>query len=90
MVNYQYSVVDVFTERAFNGAQITVFTDADGLSDAQMQTMARETNHSDTVFVVPANKGGSARLKVFSPQGEREVGSHGSAVLVGEGKMRCP
>ena len=76
MMNYQYSVVDVFTEQPFSGAQITVFTEADGLSDTQMQAMARETNHSDTVFVVPASKGNAARLKVFSPQGEREVGSH--------------
>lgn len=75
-MNYPYSVVDVFTESAFGGAQITVFTEAEGLSDKQMQTLARETNHSETVFVVPPNKGGAVRLQVFSPQGEREVGSH--------------
>jgi trans-2,3-dihydro-3-hydroxyanthranilate isomerase len=69
-------VVDVFTEREFGGAQITVFTEAAGLSDTQMQTMASETSHSDTVFVVPPSNGGAARLKAFSPEGEREVGSH--------------
>lgn len=73
---YQYSLVDVFTEQPFSGAQITVFTEADGLNDTQMQAMASETNHSDTVFVVPSGRGNTARLKVFSPQGEREVGSH--------------
>ncbi len=75
-MNYQYSVVDVFTDRPFSGAQITVFTEAAGLSDLQMQAMARETNHSDTVFVIDGSDDIAARLKVFSPQGEREVGSH--------------
>ena len=70
-----YYIVDVFTRRPFNGAQISVFPQSDGLSDEQMQRLARETNHSETVFV----SGSSAQrstLRVFSPKGEKGIGSH--------------
>lgn len=75
-MNYQYYTVDVFTNKPFNGAQITVFPHAEGLSDSQMQAMAGETNHSETVFLSPGRGDSAAELRVFSPQAERSVGSH--------------
>ena len=39
---YRYSVVDVFTETPFEGNPLAVFLDSGGLSDAEMQTIARE------------------------------------------------
>ena len=99
-MQYPYSVVDVFTEQAFSGAQITVFTRADGLSEGQMQTLARETNHSETVFVLPSTGGSAASLRVYSPQGERMAGSHTTVaaafalaqtgvIQVGNGLSKC-
>jgi trans-2,3-dihydro-3-hydroxyanthranilate isomerase len=39
--------LDVFTSRALEGNQLAVFTDARGLSDAEMQALAKEMNLSD-------------------------------------------
>lgn len=71
-----YKIVDVFTQQAFGGAQITVFPDASALNDQQMQNIAREINHSESVFVVPGAAGGDTELKIFSPRGPRPPGSH--------------
>ncbi len=75
-MDYTFHTVDVFTPTPFNGAQITVFPKADGLTARQMQIMAREINHPETVFILPGKNNVSAELKVFSPQSERAVGSH--------------
>jgi trans-2,3-dihydro-3-hydroxyanthranilate isomerase len=43
--------VDVFAESAFSGNALAVFPDPGDLSRAQMQTIAREMNLSETTFV---------------------------------------
>ena len=43
--------VDVFTTRPLQGNQLAVFTDAHGLSDAEMQSLAKEMNLSETTFI---------------------------------------
>jgi len=48
-----YLLLDVFTRRPLEGNQLAVFTDARGLSDAEMQALARETNLSETTFIFP-------------------------------------
>ena len=53
MTSFPYETVDVFTDRPFGGNQLAVFTDARGLSDAQMQSLAAEMNYSETTFVLP-------------------------------------
>ena len=45
MPRYPYETVDVFTDRPFGGNPLAVFTDARGLSDAQMQALAAEMNY---------------------------------------------
>jgi trans-2,3-dihydro-3-hydroxyanthranilate isomerase len=45
--------VDVFASRALEGNQLAVFTDASGLSDAEMQALAREMRLAETTFIVP-------------------------------------
>ena len=49
--SYRYVVCDVFTDRPLEGNQLGVFTDARGLSDEQMQRLARELNYSESTFV---------------------------------------
>ena len=60
---YPYVLLDVFTHNALEGNQLAVFTDARGLSDAEMQDLAKETNLSETTFIVPARSGNGARTR---------------------------
>ena len=48
----RYITVDVFTDRAFGGNPLAVVLDVDGLSTAQMQSIASEFNYSETTFVL--------------------------------------
>jgi trans-2,3-dihydro-3-hydroxyanthranilate isomerase len=78
-VNHYY-IVDVFTDKAFSGAQIAVFPDALDLNEQQMQLIARELNFSDTVFMQPQSDS-NFELKVFSPSKLRKFSGH--ATLAG-------
>lgn len=50
---FDYALMDVFAEGYLQGNQLAVFTDARGLSDEEMQALARETNLSETTFILP-------------------------------------
>ena len=50
---FEYAQVDVFAERALEGNALAIFVDGRGLMDDEMQAIARETNLSETVFLVP-------------------------------------
>jgi trans-2,3-dihydro-3-hydroxyanthranilate isomerase len=50
---YDFSQVDVFAENPLEGNALAVFCDARGLSSEEMQALARETNLSETTFIVP-------------------------------------
>lgn len=71
-----YYIVDVFTDKVFSGAQIAVFPEAEGLSAAQMQTLAREINLTETVFICAGKEENSYRVKIFSPSEERDFSGH--------------
>ena len=53
----KYYICDVFTDTRFGGNQLAVLPEAEGLSDGQMQQIAREFNFSETTFVLPARAG---------------------------------
>jgi trans-2,3-dihydro-3-hydroxyanthranilate isomerase len=82
----RFYTTDVFTDRIFTGNPLAVFPDGRGLSDEQMQRAAREFNLSETVFVVPAERAGSARrLRIFTPSVELPFAGHptiGTALLL--------
>ena len=48
--------LDVFTSRVLEGNQLAVFSDARSLSDDEMQKLARETNLSETTFILPRDE----------------------------------
>lgn len=76
-MNYQYYIADVFTRRIFNGAQVAVFPQADGLDEPTMRLIAKELNLSETVFV--CHRDGEAtkrRMRVFTPKGEINFAGH--------------
>jgi trans-2,3-dihydro-3-hydroxyanthranilate isomerase len=76
-MKYTYYIADAFTKQIFNGAQIAVFPHADGLSDKQMQLLARELNLTDTVFVFhPDRWSTTRRLRIFSPKAEIDFAGH--------------
>jgi trans-2,3-dihydro-3-hydroxyanthranilate isomerase len=51
--SFEYALVDVFAERSLEGNALAIFTDARGLTTAEMQSIARETNLSETTFIIP-------------------------------------
>src|ERR1700677_1848351 len=50
---FDFAQVDVFAERPLEGNALAIFPDARGLSTAEMQALARETNLSETTFILP-------------------------------------
>jgi trans-2,3-dihydro-3-hydroxyanthranilate isomerase len=72
----RYVIADVFTDRALEGNQLAVFTDARALEGALMQRLARELNFSETVFVLPAEGEGHARIRIFTPTIEVPFAGH--------------
>jgi trans-2,3-dihydro-3-hydroxyanthranilate isomerase len=50
---YDFAQVDVFAENPLEGNALAVFADARGLSTGEMQALARETNLSETTFILP-------------------------------------
>src|ERR1700727_2956032 len=53
MPSFAYARVNVFTGDRFGGNPLAVLPDARGLSDEQMQAIARDFNLSETTFVLP-------------------------------------
>jgi trans-2,3-dihydro-3-hydroxyanthranilate isomerase len=53
---YDFAQVDVFAERPLEGNALAIFTDARGLSSDEMQALARETNLSETTFILPRTR----------------------------------
>ena len=87
MAAYRYVVADVFTSTPLEGNALAVFTDGRGLTDEAMQSLARETNLSETVFVLPAEQGGTARIRIFTPRAELPFAGHptlGTAFVLGQ------
>ena len=77
MPTYNFIQLDVFTDKAFCGNPLAVFPESQGLTDDQMQQIAREMNLSETVFVLPSDKEGVLRrLRIFTPQTELPFAGH--------------
>jgi trans-2,3-dihydro-3-hydroxyanthranilate isomerase len=72
--------LDVFTTTPLTGNGLVVFTDARGLTDAEMQALARETNLSETTFVLPRPPAVEAaqgvRVRIFTVEEELDFAGH--------------
>ena len=83
-----FHTLDVFTDRAFAGNPLAVVLEADGLETAAMQTLAREFNLSETVFVQKATRPeADVRVRIFTPAAELPFAGHptiGTACLLAE------
>ncbi len=77
MRRYRFIQADVFTEVIFGGNPVAVFPEADGLSDDEMQKIAREMNLSETTFVLPpTDPRADVRVRFFTPSAELPFAGH--------------
>jgi len=80
--------VDAFTRERFTGNPAGVVLDADSLSDAEMQSLAREMNNGDTAFVLqPDGDDHDVRLRFFTPR--KEAGFVGHATIAVHAVLRA-
>jgi trans-2,3-dihydro-3-hydroxyanthranilate isomerase len=72
--------VDVFTSVPLEGNQLAVFPDARGLSDAEMQALAKEMNLSETTFILPRDaateRERGVRVRIFTVNEELPFAGH--------------
>jgi trans-2,3-dihydro-3-hydroxyanthranilate isomerase len=72
-----FHIYDVFTATPFTGNPLAIVEGADGLSVAQMQTMARQFNLSETIFVqTPDDPAHTAKVRIFTPNAEIPFAGH--------------
>lgn len=72
-----FSTYDVFTDIPYSGNPLAIVEKADGLSTAQMQTIAREFNLSETIFVqTPKTGDHTAKVRIFFPTAEIPFAGH--------------
>jgi len=76
VATFRFVVADVFTDVPFAGNQLAVFTDAREIPEERLQTLAREINFAETVFVYPAADEGHARIRIFAPTLELPFAGH--------------
>jgi len=84
--HYIFEYWDVFTRTPLAGNPLCVFLDARGLSDLEMLSLARETNLSETTFVLPEN-----RVRIWSPVEEYPFAGHptlGTAIALRKPGMK--
>ena len=72
-----YSIIDVFTKSPFLGNPVAVIRDGTGLSDVEMQSIAREFGFSETTFILPSSDSASvAKVRIFTPITEIPFAGH--------------
>lgn len=80
MTRLPYVNIDVFTANPLEGNQLAVFTDARALNGEQMQRIAKETNYSETTFVIPRSfeetRDKGHRVRIFTVNEELPFAGH--------------
>jgi len=84
-----YRTLNVFTDgdNAFSGNPLCVFEDATGVSEQDMQDLARQVNLSETTFIMAGGGQVSANVRIFTPNYEMPFAGHptlGTAYVVHE------
>jgi trans-2,3-dihydro-3-hydroxyanthranilate isomerase len=77
---YEFVQLDVFTQTPLEGNPLAIFPDARGLSDTEMQALAREMNLSETTFILPREAATEARegkkVRIFTVETELPFAGH--------------
>lgn len=86
---FSFAQLDVFSSQPFEGNSLAIFTDGRGLSDQEMQTLAREMNLSETTFILPRDptteRERGVRVRIFTVAEELPFAGHptlGTAFLL--------
>jgi trans-2,3-dihydro-3-hydroxyanthranilate isomerase len=78
--NFPFVQFDVFSSRPFEGNSLAIFSDGRGLSDQEMQIIAREMNLSETTFILPRDpateRERGVRVRIFTTQEELPFAGH--------------
>jgi trans-2,3-dihydro-3-hydroxyanthranilate isomerase len=78
--SYEFMQLDVFTRTPLTGNPLAIFTDARGLTDQEMQALAREMNLSETTFILPREPQVEAqngkRVRIFTAEEELPFAGH--------------
>ena len=77
---FEFVQLDVFTRDALKGNPLAVFHDGRGLTDAEMQSLAREMNLSETTFILPREPAIEAKegkhVRIFTVEEELPFAGH--------------
>ena len=77
---FPFVQVDVFSSRRLEGNSLAVFPDGRGLTDEEMQALAREMNLSETTYVLPGKaateRERGVRVRIFTVQEELPFAGH--------------
>jgi len=74
---YNLYQVDSFTKEKFTGNPAGVISNADGLTDYEMQKIARELNNSETAFIFSSNSNEyDVHVRFFTPTNEVPICGH--------------
>jgi trans-2,3-dihydro-3-hydroxyanthranilate isomerase len=86
---FHFVQIDVFASQRLQGNPLAVFTDARGLSDLEMQAIARETNLQETTFMFPRDAAvedaHGVKVRIFTPDQELPFAGHptlGTAMVI--------
>jgi len=86
---YHFVQIDVFSSERLQGNPLAVFTDARGLSDLEMQAIARETSLQETTFIFPrepeVERAHGVKVRIFTPDQELPFAGHptlGTAMVI--------
>ncbi len=90
----KFYILDVFAESKYQGNQLAVFTDITGISDMEMQQLAREINFSETTFILSNQAGPNGfPVKIFTPACEVPFAGHptiGTASVIKQEIIKKP
>jgi trans-2,3-dihydro-3-hydroxyanthranilate isomerase len=77
---YEFVQLDVFTKMPLTGNPLAIFADSRGLTDQEMQALAREMNLSETTFILPRERQIEAkegkRVRIFTVEEELPFAGH--------------
>ena len=74
---FEFVQLDVFTQTQLAGNPLAVFPNARGLTDDEMQALAREMNLSETTFILPEDRAGEPhKVRIFTVAEELPFAGH--------------
>jgi trans-2,3-dihydro-3-hydroxyanthranilate isomerase len=94
MARATFYILDVFAERRYAGNQLAVFRHVEEIDDDEMLQIARETNFSETTFIISDQpESESYRVRIFTPGEEVPFAGHptlGTAFVIQQEIIRKP